>query len=60
MESWENPQTGPYQRNLKFTQDRTPSRRKLWVQDGRKREVVQGGQGPRIGWRDEKHCSGEN
>ena len=59
LDSWEDPQTGPYQRNLQFPQDRTPSRSNLWGKYGRKLEVVQRGQGPKIGWRGEKHCSGE-
>ena len=40
LDSWENPQTGPYQSNLSFTQERTPIRSNLWGQDGRKQEVV--------------------
>ena len=60
MDSRENLQTVTYQRNLQIPQDRTPSTRNLWGQDGRKREVVRGGQGPRILWRGEKHCIGEN
>ena len=59
LDSGENPKTGPYQLNLQFPQDKTQSRSNLWVKNRRKREVVRGGQGPRIGWRGEKQCSRE-
>ena len=60
LDSWENPQAGPYQRNLQFLQDKTPSRSNHRGKNERKQEVVLGEKVPRIGWRGEKHCSGEN
>ena len=49
LESWEDTQTWPYQRNLQFPQDSKPSRINLWGEYGRKRELVWRLQGPRIG-----------